>query len=308
MKKQTRSKEADGDFSAATTGQGLAPEPVDAGEFDTDIHARGGIQALDAALTVLHSLANSEGAMTLTDLAKSVSMPASKVHRYLASFMHAGFVRQPSRSGRYDLGPVSASLGIAALGRQDITNQAANDLPELGERTGLTALLSVWGSHGATVVQWCRAASPVVTSFGLGSTMPLLTSASGQIFLAFLPVALTAERLESERSRASDAEAALAGLDISAEGISALISHIRSQGFSSIDGRFIPGLRAISAPVLNWQGEVEAAVTLIGASDRILAPNGKAVEELLQFTQRLSAGSVWPSSQGAHPYRENNLG
>jgi len=58
---------------------------------------------------------------------------------------------------------------------------------------------------------------------------------------------------------------------------------------AQVDGRFIPGLKAVSAPVTNWQGEVEAAVTLIGIREDVLAPNSPARQHLAEFTQTLSA-------------------
>lgn len=256
-------------------------------------NARGGIQALDAALVVLRALAEFDGPVALIDLARAVSMPSSKVHRYLASFIHAGFVKQANRSGRYELGPLSASLGIAALGRNDFVNQAADAMPDLSEQTGMTVLLSVWGSQGATVIRWFRAPSPMVTSFGLGSNMPLLTSASGRVFLAWMPRPVISARLNLEVERAVEAGLSWPDLDLSAGSIDRLIAKIRGDGFASIDGRYVPGLRAIAAPILNWQGEAEAAVTMISTSEQILSAAHPAVQQLLEFTRSQSSARSW---------------
>jgi DNA-binding IclR family transcriptional regulator len=267
------------------------------GEVDVagppDSNARGGIQALDAALVVLRAMSQFDGPVALSDLARAVSMPASKVHRYLASFIHAGFVKQTSRSGRYQLGPFASALGIAALARTDLVEQAAEEVMDLSEQTGLTVLLTVWGNQGATVIRWCRAPSPVVTSFGLGSTLPLLTSSSGRVFLAYSPRSLTLPRLRIELERALDSGLALPDVELSERGIGRLVEAIRADGFASVDGRYVPGLRAIAAPILNWQGEAEVAVTLISTSDAILSPDGEAVKQLREFTARLSSQRQW---------------
>ena len=262
-------------------------------EHDGPANARGGIQALDAALVVLKALSEFDGPVALVDLARAVSMPASKVHRYLASFTHAGFVKQATRSGRYELGAFSASLGIAALGRNDFVNQAADLLPELSEASGMTVLLSVWGSQGATVIRWCRAPSPMVTSFGLGSNMPLLTSASGRVFLAWLPRPVISARLALEIERAIEAGLSWPDLDLSAGSIDRMIARIRDSGLASVDGRYVPGLRAIAAPILNWQGEAEAAVTMISTSEQILSPEHPSTRELIDFAARLSSQRDW---------------
>jgi DNA-binding IclR family transcriptional regulator len=257
-----------------------------------DHAARGGIQALDAALLVLRAIAACSGPVTLTDLARSTGMSVSKAHRYLASFIHAGLVLQRERSGRYELGPFSAELGLAALSRNEFVNRTADGLEELSERTGLTALLSVWANQGATVVRWERAASPVLTSFGLGSTLPLLGSASGRIFLAYLPRRLTAPRLRFEIEDARKANLKWPDLDLTAKGVERLIASVRESGSAWVDGRFIPGLKAVSSPVTNWQGEAEVAVTLIGASDDILKPEGRARAQLREYTERMSVPRI----------------
>jgi DNA-binding IclR family transcriptional regulator len=250
--------------------------------------ARGGIQALDAALMVLRAMAAFTGPATLTDLARAAGMPASKAHRYLASFIHAGLVLQRERSGRYELGPFAAELGLAALGRSAFVNRAADQLEALCTTTGLTVLLTVWANRGATVVRWERAASPVHTSFGLGSTLPLLSSASGRVFLAFLPRRLTEGALRTELRNARTARLKWPDLDPTDGGIERLIARVRKDRMAAVDGRFIPGLKAISAPVTSWQGDAELAVTLIGTSDAFLAPKSAARALLRSFTGRLS--------------------
>ncbi len=253
-----------------------------------DAAARGGIQALDAAIQVLQAFAALPGPVGVTDLARAAGMPVSKVHRYLASFVHAGLAVQDGRSGRYDLGPFAATLGVAALARNDFINRAADGLADLCLRTGLTALLTVWGSHGATVVRWQRAPSPVVTSFGLGSTLPLLTSASGRVFLSFLPRRLTEASLRAEVSRLTAATQGNQDFEASEAGIEALTSGIRKARMASVDGRYVPGLRAVSAPVLNWQKEAEVAVTLIGTESDILLPGSEAQKRLYDFVDARS--------------------
>lgn len=259
-------------------------EPADA--------ARGGVQALDAALQVLRVMASFSGPVSLTDLARAAGMPASKTHRYLASFIHAGLVVQRERSGRYDLGPQAVAFGLAALARNDFVNRAADRLEDLGAATGLTALLSVWGDQGATVVRWERAASFTVTSLGLGSTLPLLTSASGRVFLAFMPRRLTQARLNLEVAHAREAGLRWEDLEPNPDGVEALVATVRRERMAHVDGRFIPGLKAIAAPVTNWQGEIEAAATLIGTREDMLDADSPARRRLREFTMELSIAGL----------------
>jgi DNA-binding IclR family transcriptional regulator len=254
---------------------------------------RNGIQALDSALIVLRVLAIFPGPASLSEIARKAGMPASKVHRYLASFTRAGLVRQLHRAGLYDLAKGAAELGLAAISRMDLVGGAADRLEELVAQTGAAGLVAVWGPHGPTVVRWKHAGSFVITSLGLGTTLPLLNSSTGRVFLTYSPPRVVSAILEHEISRA--AELGLEWPDLHPgrpSDVDRLIRDVRAAGFASVDGRFIPGLKAISAPVLNWQGEVEVVVTLVTGDKAILDPGGPANRLLLEICREISIASA----------------
>lgn len=254
--------------------------------------AQGGIQSFDTGLRLLSVVADQPGPTSLTDLARASDMPPSKVHRYLVSLLHAGLVTQAGRSGKYDLGPGAAQLGLSALARHDFVNRPAEALADLRDDTGLTALLSVWGGGGATVVRWERAAAPVVTSMGLGTTLPLLNSASGRVFLTWAPRPPLQRLLEEELRHVKRAPALASDFDPSSAGVAALCARIRAQGHATVDGDFIPGLVALAAPVLDWQGQAQAAVTLIGTDAAALQGTSDAVRRLIGFCQEHSFAPI----------------
>lgn len=251
-----------------------------------------GIQSVEIALDLIGILAAAPGPMSLTELSAAAGMAPSKTHRYLASFIAAGLVSQRQRSGAYDLGKLALQLGLAAMARHDVVNLAARRLEDLVEATGMTALLTVWGNQGPTVVRWERSKTFIVTSLGLGDTLPLLTSASGNQFLSHLPRRVTAPVLARELDSAKRGDT---GPQPSEAQIAALIAKVREDGYALTDGRFIPGLYAISAPVLNWQREIEAAITLISTDPRLIDPAGVALQELKAASTELSVTRETPS-------------
>jgi len=227
-----------------------------------------GIQSVGRALDLLRLLAAAPGPISLGELAEAAGMSPSKAHRYLASFAAAGLVTQQRRSGRYDLGPLALEVGLAALGRLQLVNRAAELMPELVATTGATALLAVWSHAGPVIVRWERSARYAVTALGLGSVLPLTRSATGQVFLAWLPAPLTAALLAAE-VQGKEAKAALAQAE-----------RVRQDGIARVDGRLIPGLFAASVPVLDWQGQAEAALTLIDTRPELIVPDGPCLAAL----------------------------
>ena len=241
--------------------------------------ARRGIQSVEVTARVLDTLTRARAPMTLSALARTAGLPPSKAHRYLVSLIDAGLVRQDERSGHYELGPAAVTMGLAAISRSDPVNAAADALRTLSVETRTTAMLSVWASHGPTVVRWERSADVLVTSLGLGSVLPLLSSATGQVFLAHLPRTVTAKILAGE-VRAGPRKA-MKNADIEA-----LIAQTIEAGFATVEGNLIPGLHAIAAPVLNWQSEADAVITLVSAAGSTDARTRKQTREKLIRTCR----------------------
>lgn len=254
-----------------------------------DTESRGSIQALDSALVVLDVMAALPGPASLSEIARAAGMPNSKAHRYLASFIKAGLVKQAHRAGLYDLARGAAQLGLAAIARMDLVGAAGERLEELVEATGAAGLVAVWGPHGPTIVRWRRTGSFVITALGLGTTLPLLNSSTGRIFLAFSRPAVVAAMLGGEVERARTLGLSWPDLDPGREGdVERLRESVRAAGHAGVDGRFIPGLNAISAPVLDWQGEAEAVVTLTSGDKSLLDPGGPALALLKETCAAVS--------------------
>lgn len=227
-----------------------------------------GVQSVEVSVTLLTALARHGGAMNLGELAQVVAMAPAKVHRYLASFVDTGMVRQ-RKSGSYDLGPRAAEIGIAAVARVDPVNRAADGLSALVEETGLSATLAVWGTHGPTVIRWEKAATSLVTTLGLGSVLPVTRSATGRIFLAYLPDRLLSGLVQNEGAALPE--------------LSGIRANIRASGFATADQEFIPGLFALACPVLDVQGTPAAVVTLVGMNGDILKPDHPIRSTLTTF-------------------------
>lgn len=213
-----------------------------------------GVQSVEIGMLILKAFCKARGPMSLSEIAQSVEIAPAKVHRYLASLVESGMVVH-RRTGSYDLGRTAAEVGMAAVARYDVVNRAADALPDLVEETGCTAMLSVWGTQGPTVVRWERSSPPLVTALGVGTVLPLTTSATGLAFLSWSP-----DRLAREFLPAAELDVALRRQ-----------SEIRASGLAEAKETFIPGLYALAAPVLDLQGQAEAVVTLVSTDQAIMA-------------------------------------
>jgi DNA-binding IclR family transcriptional regulator len=238
---------------------------------------RRGIQSIDTGIRLLEVLEKADGPLALKELSARAEMDPSGAHRYLASFVRCGLVRQEA-DARYDFGPLALHMGLAAIRRLDPVQLTEQALPELVSETGYTALLTVWSNRGPTVVHWQRSRNPFVTNLSLGSVLPITRSATGVVLVAYLPENVTADAIAAEARRG----------DIDRAAFARAVERARKSRLAFVDSSVVPGLSAVSAPVLQWNGEAAAAVTLIGPDRDLAKPSHPAVVALRRVCDRLS--------------------
>lgn len=219
------------------------------------------IQSVDTALRLLQALAAAQQAMTLKDIASAAGMTASNTHRYMVSFVRAGLAVQDSGSGRYDLGPFALQLGLAAMRRTDAITIATRVMMDLREVIDLALTLTVWTPDGPTMIRWLDSSQPLTVNVKPGSRSPMLTSASGRVFLAYESVEKTRAVLGAElRARRARKETKWTTLDDAA----ALRLEVRKHGIGRVSGDRVAGINSLSAPIFDALGQLALTISAVG--------------------------------------------
>lgn len=233
--------------SVSTTG------PVALGRPE-ETHQQG-IQSIEVGARVLQALENGRGPMALSDVARRSAMHPAKVHRYLVSLVRVGLASRDPRTGRYDLGPAARHLGVEALRRTDAESIASEHALRLRDDTGHTVDVAVWSESGPVIVRWDSGLHALPMTVRVGSVLPLLDSALGQVFLAHLPGPQTAAALAAQQAR-GETQRMPAALQES------LLEQVRRDGHASALNNMIYGMAAYASPVFGPDGQVALAVGL----------------------------------------------
>jgi DNA-binding IclR family transcriptional regulator len=285
------------------TGHGQSRGGMDDGRVADDDndnnHERGerpGIQSAEVAAAILRALAEGGGAMRLSALAAATGLHRGKVHRYLVSLARTGLVVQDDKAGSYAIGPLAVTVGLVGLRRLDPVRLAYDALPGLRDRVNETVVLAIWGDMGATVIALEESAQMVTLNVRVGSTLPLLASATGRVFAAFLPPAVTKPFLAAERTKAKTARAQAAPSDAD---YARVLDQVRAQRLACVEGTLLPGLNALAAPVFDYRGKLTSVVGLVGHRDTLdMETDGPVATVLKATAAELSArlGFVEPKS------------
>jgi len=215
---------------------------------------RSGIQSIEVGFRLLDVLTNEPRAMMLRDLAQRAGMSPAKAHRYLVSFLRLGVASQDPVSGRYELGGFALQMGLARLARVDGVRLARIALAEMRDRLDQTVGIAVWGNQGPTVVHWMESSHPAKASLKLGDVMPLLSSATGLLFAAYLPRSKTQAMLDRE----------LAAMKQTMADIEPLLAEVREHGAARVEGMLLPTIHAFCTPVFDSTGELALGLIALG--------------------------------------------
>jgi DNA-binding IclR family transcriptional regulator len=263
-----------------------------------------GIQSATVGLRVLKVLADGPGPLHLREIAAAARMDTSNVYRYLVSFAEAELVVQGGDS-RYDLGPFAIQIGLAALNRIDGLDLAIKVLGEVVQRTDLDGHISVFGSGGATVVRWRGRPRDVVVRVSEGTVLPLLTTATGRIWGAYLEPSRSAPILKVELDRHVTAGKARRK-EVRGE-YEQRLDDVRRMGLSLALGERRAGIDALSGPVFDGDGSIAFVMTLVGPPASFDSGlNGQRAsslrQSLFELSRRLGAG---PEVLGRYPWSQD---
>lgn len=255
----------------------------DASAAPEEEKARSGIQSIEVGFRLIEVLTEASNAMMLRDLAHAADMNPAKAHRYLVSFQRLGLIVQDPVSGRYDLGPFSLRMGLAHLARIDAFKAARFALGELRDAIDQTVGIAVWGNSGPTVVHWLDSTFPMRVPLRLGDVMPMLESAAGRLFAAYLPARQTAPLIDTALATLQHASrhhlpATRAQYDV------------RAHRAARVEGTVLPSVNAFCMPVFDATGQLVMGLMALGPESRFDASWGGPIDTALRsLAQQLSA-------------------
>jgi DNA-binding IclR family transcriptional regulator len=265
---------------------------------------RHGNRSIVVGVALLNVIAKLGKPSTLSEIAAAAAMSPTRTHRYLLGLVRTRLIDHNALTGRYDLGSQIIELGVAALGRVDAVRLGIEALAGLTEETRHASLICVWGTNGPTVIRWEQADLMSAVRIREGRTLSLLRSASGRVFLTYLPPATTepfvAKEIEAWNSTHSTKDA------FTPTRLQKLKAEVLAHGMAHGIGEQSPDLAALAAPVFDASGKIALCVTLISTIGSLdTSYDGPPAIALRKVTDALSrnlgAGSLPPQRTDHSP-------
>ncbi|MGH2404460.1 MAG: IclR family transcriptional regulator [bacterium] len=252
---------------------------------------------MERAARVLRALAADGESLRLSDLSLQLGVSKSTLSDLLATLEHLGFVERDGDARTFRLGYGLLELANAVLRRLDLRQVARPYLTRLQNQIGETAVLHVPDGDGALIVDRVESDHQLKVVAPVGHRLPPLAGSVAKVFAAQLPDRELTALLRTHPLRAFTPRAITSPQRYHRE-----VADARRLGYAIDDEEYLPGVRAVSAPVLGSAGRAVATVTVVGSSVRLSdARMRQAATSLLEAageTSRRLGAPAYPSPGG----------
>jgi DNA-binding IclR family transcriptional regulator len=240
---------------------------------------RAGIQVIARAADILRVLEGKEQGLSLSQLAKELSLPRSTVQRIVAALDDENFLIAASPTARVRLGP--ALLQIAKSVRFELAQIARPYLEELSRETGETVDLAVLDGVKAVFVDQVQGTRRLRAVSAMGVSFPLYCTANGKAMLAALDPESFSRLKPRIRLTGADSGAARTWPELEAE-----LAQVRETGIAYDREEHSSGISAIGAAIQGLEGEMAAL------SIPVPVVRFSEIEKQLVASLRRSAGEL----------------
>lgn len=219
------------------------------------------MRSLERALHLLAVLEEEGWPMGLTELGRSSQLSKATVLRIVSVLEKYGFAEK--RRGRYRLGAAVLPLAHAYVLGNELTRVALPVLQELAQTSEETASLYVRLRFKRILVQRVEGLHPLRFILPIGERLPLHVGAGKVLAAAMSPGELQQMLDELGEMYLSSGER------LTRKALLAELDRVRRQGYSVSHGERMVGTVAVAAPVVDADGRTIAAVSVVGATDRL---------------------------------------
>jgi len=248
------------------------------------------INSILRACKILKSFSGDKAHFKISDLARQLHLDRSTTYRILLSLERAGFVAKNKEAGTYSLGLAAFEIGNAYLRQTDLIQVSKPVMEDLASKAQETVHLAVLSDIEIVYVDKVDSPRTLGVMSKLGQRGPLHCTSLGKALLAFQPEHEQTRIIQKIRMTPFTSRTITSKQKLIEE-----LRVIKKQGYA-LDRREIEeDVECIGAPILNYLGNVIAALSISGPQRKMGTPREK------QFIRDVvKAAALISSKMGYH--------
>lgn len=233
--------------------------------------------AAGRALAVLQLVSAKDGAVSAVDLYPALKIPKPTIHRLMLQMESLGFLEREPCSKRFIAGHALTRMAVETMINSPARAIRHSILQSLVDEVQETCNITMLAGSEIVYIDRVEAHWPLRYHLQPGSRVPIHCSASGRLFMSFMParkrrLLLGAVPLKSYTSKTVT----------DPERIESLLKQVRADEVSLDFEEFMDGLVGIAVPVFDRLGRICATVSMHAPSVRCSAADALEVVPALK--------------------------
>ena len=197
-------------------------------------------------IALLEHVARADKALTLTDIIGEVHQPKPTVYRMLQQLEQAGLLVREPDGKRYAPGARLSKLAEDVLLNAQVRAARHAILQRLVDEVGETCNFTMPAGTEVVYLDRVETAWPLRFHLQPGSRVPLHCSASGKLFLAYMPPVQRNRLLDHLQYKGYTANTITTRIRLEAE-----LARVRAQGYALDNEEYLTGLVCVAVPVFD---------------------------------------------------------
>jgi DNA-binding IclR family transcriptional regulator len=237
------------------------------------------------AFKILYAISDSSDGLGISDLSKRLKIGKSTVHGITTALEELGvLVREPLYK-RYTVGYSLLELCRTAFAKIDLKDLARKPMEKLMGKVGETVFLGVLNGDHVTIVDMVESRNEMKITSPPGTRLPLLAGATGRVLLSQIEKEKSKEMIQKKGLVRYTSKTVIDQRQFLRE-----IEKVKGQGYAVDDEEYIPGVRAVAAPLI-FPSSPPAALWVVGFTSTlddqkvktVIREIQEAVQEIKKF-------------------------
>lgn len=211
------------------------------------------------AFDILDLITPERREISAATVASELGMNTATAHRFLLTLEAAG-VLASMRRGSFGFGPRMELLGRMAEAVNPMAARVQAIIEGVSREVNESVMACRLGRDGPTCMAVAAAERPISVNIKVGTVLPMIATAQGRLWLAWMSAAERAAWFRAHPEQAlGPAEAARLEHDLAT---------IRAEGFAVNRGDNEPDIAAVAVPVLSADGRMQMTLSVFGMLSR----------------------------------------
>jgi IclR family KDG regulon transcriptional repressor len=213
------------------------------------------VRAVERALQIMGCFDDEHPERGISEIAQAVGLHKATAYRIVTTLVNYSYLEWVADGQKYRLGLELSNLGFKVIRRMDLRREALPYMKQYVREWDETCDLSIFDQGRVFYIEILRGNHALTIAAAVGQRLPAHCTASGKLFLAYLPEAELDAILSRPLNVYTD------NTVTSPDELNKQFEIIRNQGYAVDYEEYEVGVCAVAAPIFNRGGNVIAAIS-----------------------------------------------